>query len=60
MCFCALTIGECEMIAHIKNRGGSPFPEDAWMMVAPLTVRISALAYLETVILQDLVSIVGE
>ena len=48
------------MIAHIKNRGGSPFPEDAWMMVAPLTVRISALAYLETVILQDLVSIVGE
>ena len=48
------------MITHINNRGKILFMSDTWVVVETLTVRSPELAYLNPVILQEIVSIMGE
>ena len=46
------------MITHINNRGEMPFPVDTWVVEAPLTGKSSALAYLDSVLSQEILSII--
>ena len=48
------------MIAHINNRGKRLFLSDTWVVVETLTGRSPELAYPNPVILQEIVSIMGE
>ena len=48
------------MITHIYNRGERPVPVDAWVVVALLTGRSPELAYLASLLFQEIASTMGD